>query len=152
MSARSVVPAILRVLEPYLEQLDSAWADQPQRDRRPTLPLTTSGKINVRQLVRNLGLPQNQEQHFYEKPELAGPINAIARVQGVKLIGSTALSDIADAGLRRRIGRAAETISELRRTLAERESTNVVLRKENSLLRARLELIEESGLYFRAPK
>jgi hypothetical protein len=148
---RSVVPDILRVLESHLEKLDAAWSAQPEDDREPTLPLTGDGKVNVRGLVRQLGLRETLEQHFYRKPELAGPVNALARVQGIKPIGSRMLDDIADAGVRRRLGRDAETIADLRRSLAEREAANVALREENARLRARLDLVEETGMIFRAP-
>jgi hypothetical protein len=121
MNPRSVVPSILEKLEPHLERLELVWSAQPQDDRAPTLPLTPEGKVNVRQLVRDLGLRETLEQHFFRKPELAGPVNALAKVQGVKPIGSRLLDDVADAGVRKRLGRDADTISELRKALAERE-------------------------------
>lgn len=151
MNTRSVVPSILGKLEPHLERLELAWSAQPASDRAPTLPLTSEGKVNVRQLVRDLGLRETLEQHFFRKPELAGPVNALARVQGVKLIGSRLLDDAADAGVRKWLGRDADTISDLRRALAEREALVVSLREENARLKARLNLVEETGLVFRTP-
>lgn len=151
MSPVPVVPSILEVLEPHLERLDAAWSAQPDDEREPTLPVTGDGKVNVRQLVRDLQIRETLEQHFYRKPELAGPVNALARVQGVKPIGSRMLDDVADAGVRRRLGRDAETISDLRRSLAEREATIVALREDNARLKARLEIVEETGLTFRTP-
>ncbi|KQT29265.1 MULTISPECIES: hypothetical protein [unclassified Bradyrhizobium] len=151
MNPRSVVPSILEKLEPHLERLELAWSSQSERDRAPTLPLTSEGKVNVRQLVRDLGLRETLEQHFFRKPELAGPVNALAHAQGVKPIGSRLLDDVADAGVRKRLGRDADTISELRKALAEREALVVSLRDENARLKARLDLIEETGLVFRAP-
>jgi hypothetical protein len=149
MNRRSVVPSILEMLEPHLERLELAWCAQPANDRAPTLPLTPEGKVNVRQLVRDLGLRETLEQHFFRKPELAGPVNALARVQGVKPIGSRLLDDAADAGVRKRLGRDADTISDLRRALAEREALVVSLREENARLKARFNLVEETGLVFR---
>jgi hypothetical protein len=151
VNPRSVVPSILEKLEPHLERLELAWSSQADDDRAPTLPMTPEGKVNVRQLVRDLGLRETLEQHFFRKPELAGPVNALAKVQGVKPIGSRLLDDIADAGVRKRLGRDADTIAELRKALAEREALVVSLREENARLKARLELIEETGLLFRAP-
>ena len=151
MSPAPVAPEILRVLEPHLERLDVAWSAQPADDRQPTLPLTPDGKVNVRQLVRDMNLRETLEQHFYRKPELAGPVNALARVQGVKPIGSRLLDDVADAVVRKRLGRDADTISELRKALAEREALVGSLRDENARLKARLELVEETGLVFRTP-
>jgi hypothetical protein len=152
VNPRSVVPSILEKLEPHLERLELAWSSQASDDRAPTLPLTPEGKVNVRQLVRDLGLRETLEQHFFRKPELAGPVNALAKVQGVKPIGSRLLDDIADAGLRKRIGRDAETISDLRQALAEREALVTSLREENARLKARLNLVEETGLLFRTPE
>jgi hypothetical protein len=152
VNPRSVVPSILEKLEPHLERLELAWSSQVDDDRTPTLPLTPEGKVNVRQLVRDLGLRETLEQHFFRKPEIAGPVNALARVQGVKPIGSRLLDDIADAGVRKRLGRDAETISDLRRALAEREALVISLRQENARLKARLDLVEETGLLFRTPE
>jgi hypothetical protein len=146
---RAVVTEILGVLEPHLELLQSAWSAQPEGDHAPTLPLWR-GKVCVRQLVRDLKLGEADEQFFYDKPELAGPVNAIAAAQGVEPIGSTSRTE-GDAGVRKRLGRDARTISDLRRSLAEREATVVALREDNARLRARLELVEETGLIVRTP-
>jgi len=146
---RSVVTEILGGLEPYLEGLQSSWAAQPESDRAPTLPLWR-GKVCVRQIVRDLGLGESDEQFFYDKPELAGPVNAIAEAQGVEQIGSTSRTE-GDAGVRKRLGRDARTITDLRRSLAEREAAIVALREENARLRTRLELVEETGLVARIP-
>jgi hypothetical protein len=146
---RAVVFEILEVLEPHLERLQSAWAAQPEGDRAPTLPLWR-GKVCVRQIVRDLKLGESDEQFFYDKPELAGLVNAIAAAQGVEPIGSTSRND-GDAGVRKRLGRDARAISDLRRSLAEREAAVVALREENARLKARLDLIEETGLVVRTP-
>ncbi|MGV7219555.1 hypothetical protein [Bradyrhizobium sp. UFLA05-112] len=152
MSRPPVAPEILAALEPHLELLDAEWSAQPEDRRHPTLPTTGDGKVNVRQLVRDIGLRETLEQHFFRKPELAGPVNALARVQGVKPIGSRLLDDVADAGIRKRLGRDADTISELRKALAEREALVASLREENTRLKTRLDLVEETGLLFRTPR
>ncbi len=103
----------------------------------------------MRQLVRDLGLRETLEQHFFRKPELAGPVNALARVQGVKPIGSRLLDDVADEGVRRRMGRNADEIIDLRKALAEREALVEALRAENGRLKARLGLLEETGSMMR---
>ena len=149
MSGRSVVPTILEALDPYLEKVDREWSLQPEDDRQPTLPVTVDGKVNVRQLVRNLGLSETLEQHFYRKPDLAGPVNALARVQGVKPIGSRALDDAVDAGVSRRMKRQSDEISDLRKMLAEREAMVEAQRAEISSLRSRLGLLEETGMIVR---
>jgi hypothetical protein len=101
----------------------------------------------------NLGsdIPRKRTlKNIADKPELAGPVNAIAAAQGVEPIGSTSRND-GDAGVRKRLGRDARTISDLRRSLAEREAAVVALREENARLRARLDLAEETGLVIRTP-
>jgi hypothetical protein len=147
---------ILALLGPHLEKLDLAWSAQPADGREPTLPLTIDGKVNVTQLAADLEIREKlkiaaPEQYFHRDAEIAGKVNIFAAVQGVKPIGSRMLSDIADAGVRRRLGRDAETISDLRRSLAEREAANIALREENTRLKAHLDLMEETGLTFRSP-
>lgn len=149
MSPRSVVPNILERLEPYLERLELAWSAQAENSRRPTLPLTPDGKVNVRQLVRDLGLRETLEQHFFRKPELAGPVNALARVQGVKLIGSRMLDDVADEGVRRMLVRSSQELANLRKALAEREALIQSLRSELGRLKAGLGMLEETGMPLR---
>jgi hypothetical protein len=149
VSARSVVPSILEMLDPYLERIEHDWSIQPEDGRQPTLPLTPDGKVNVRRLVRDAGLRETLEQHFYRKPELSGPVNALARAQGVKPIGSRALDDAVDAGVSRQMGRQADEISELRKALAEREALVEALRAKINSLEARLGLMEETGMVIR---
>jgi hypothetical protein len=149
MNARPVVPSILEKLDPYLERIEAAWSAQPEDGREPTLPLTPDGKVNVRQLVRDAGLRETLEQHFYRKPELSGPVNALARAQGVKPIGSRALDDAAAAGVSRQMGRQADEISDLRKALAEREALVEALRSRVSMLEARVGLMEETGMIMR---
>jgi hypothetical protein len=147
--SRSIVPLILEKLDPYLEQQAGSWATQPEEGRHPTLPATADGKINVRQLVRDLGFKETIEQHFYRKPELSGPVNAVAVEQGLKPIGSRAQEDEAYAAVRVIVGRNAQELSDLRRELSEREALIEALRNENGRLQARLGLLEETGMTLR---
>jgi len=140
---------ILEKLDPYLERLVCEWTSQREEDRQPTLPLTPAGKVNVRQLVRDLGLRETLEQYFYRKPELAGPVNAVAAEQGVRLIGSQAQEDEIYTGVRAIVGRNAQELSDLRRALSEREALIGSLRAEISRLNARLGLLEETGMVMR---
>jgi hypothetical protein len=149
MSPPPVVPGILEKLEPHLERLVIAWTTQPEEDRQPTLPLTPAGKVNVRQLVRDLGLKETLEQHFYRKSELAGPVNAVAAEQGVRPIGSQVQEDETYAGVRAIVGRNAQELSDLRRALSEREALIGSLRAEIMRLNARLGLLEETGMVIR---
>ena len=90
MARQSVVPEILALLEPYLDKKDKEWYDQTG-DRHPTLPTTPDRKVNVRQLVEDMGLKFSQAQHFFNKKELADPVNAIATIQNIGTIGSRAI-------------------------------------------------------------
>jgi hypothetical protein len=100
-------------------------------------------------LVRNLGLKESDEQHFYRKPELSGPVNALAAEQGIKGIGSRLQEDEAYAAVRVIVGRNAKELSDSRRALSECEAVIVSLRAENARLKARLSLLEETGMVFR---
>lgn len=146
---KSISPEILSRLEPYLEQLDQAWEGQPEGLRQPTLPITSDGKVNVRGIAKAIGLRQSQEQHFFKKPELAAPINSLAQVQGVKLIGSRILADHNDKAAADRLARTASEKNDLARALAEKEAEIESLREENAMLNARLTQIESVGTAIR---
>lgn len=146
---KTITPEILAKLEPYLEQLDQSWEAQPKGLRQPTLPVTVDGKVNVRAVANAINLRQSQEQHFYRKPELAAPINALAQVQGVKPIGSRVLADQHDKAAADRLARTATEKNDLARSLAEKEAENEALRQENAMLHARLAQIESDGTAIR---
>lgn len=146
---KNVTPEILEKLEPYLEQLDAFWESQPEGLRQPTLPVTVDGKVNVRGIAKAIGLRQSQEQHFFRKPELAAPINSLAQVQGVKLIGSRLLADQHDKAAADRLARTATEKNDLARALAEKEAEIEALREENAMLHARLDQIESTGTAIR---
>ncbi|AMK11248.1 hypothetical protein [Pseudodesulfovibrio indicus] len=146
---KSITPEILSKLEPYLEQLDQSWEAQPEGLRQPTLPITPDGKVNVRGIAKAIGLRQSQEQHFFRKPELASPVNALAQVQGVKSIGSRLLSDQHDKAAVDRLARTATERNDLARALAEKEAEIESLREENTMLLSRLAQIESVGAAIR---
>lgn len=164
MARPSVIPAIRdERLKPYLEERKAKWDAQVHGRRLPTLPATADGKVNVRQLVADLGLKPSQVQHFHNHRELADPVNEEARRQGLKVIGSRsrALADgvHADAespihcegsGARRELDRMIKIVSELQMVLAEREVLVDRLRRENSALREQLRFLEQTGLVVRA--
>lgn len=150
MAQTSIVPKILTLLEPYLERLDVEWEAQPAGlYKRPTLPATDDGKVNVRALTLCLGLRRTQEQHFYRHPELAFAVNALARVQGLKGIGSRVLDAIADEAVAERIGKIENRNSNLSMMLSEREAIIERQRREIELLREQLRLIESCGMPLR---
>jgi len=146
---KSIVPEILAKLEPYLEDLDKKFEVQKNDIRIPTLPSTVDGKVNVRQISRELGLRESQEQHFYKKPELASVINAIALIQGLKPIGSRILNDAADAIVTARLARISTDKNDLARSLAAKEAEIEALRAEICILKAKLQFFEDTGLVIR---
>lgn len=149
MAMKSILPEILQKLEPWLETADANWHAAPEDRRVPTLPITPDRKVNVRELVRLIGLKQSQEQHFFKKPELAAVVNAVADVQGVGRIGSRALEDAEDDAARKRIRLLNHTNSDLSKTLAEQEAIISEQRRVIDQLRAQLGLLEETGMTMR---
>lgn len=144
--SKSVVPEILSRLETYLELIDKQYEAQQQDSRVPTLPFTVDGKVNVRQITQALGLRESQEQHFFKKPELASVVNAIARIQGLKPIGSRMLDDAADDVVTARLVRVSSDKNELARTLAAKEAEIEALKSEVRSLKARIDFFETTGL------
>ena len=149
MARPTIVPSILACLEPWLEEQMAKWRAQPEDARAPTLP-DVAGKVDVRNLVRALGLPAGHEQHFYNKPELHALVNAVADMQGLRGIGSRAELDARDKALADRIGQAQRDRSDSIRVLAEAHAQIERLRKEIVSLRAQLELRSETGLTIRS--
>lgn len=150
MSRASIVPHIISVLEPYLEDRHRRWLADPGLG--PTLPVT-GDKVNVRQIVRELaklddGIRLNHEQHFFKHPELAIAVNRIAEEQGLAAIGSRSPDDV-DAVARQRMSKVSGEASELRQALAEREATIEHLRRQNETLREQLRMLEETGVLIR---
>ncbi|HEU0062763.1 MAG TPA: hypothetical protein VFR00_07335 [Hyphomicrobiaceae bacterium] len=145
MKSRSVVPEILDRLEPHLESLELAWS--AQADGKMELLYLHPRRQDQRTSNRaRFWAPETLEQHFYSKPDLAGPVNALALF---KIIGSWMLDDVADEGMQRRLKQTADDRSDLRKALAEREALFEALRAENARLKANLDLIEETGLAMR---
>ena len=150
MAKPSIVPMLVEVLEPFLEDVQQDWLANGRA--APTLPVT-DGKVNVRQVVRMLGerdprVVLHHEQHFYRKAELRTAVNAVAEEQGLEPIGSRSPEEAHDAA-RRRIGKLSGEASELRQAMAEREAVIDDLRRENACLREQLSLLEETGMVVR---
>lgn len=128
---------------------------------RADLPATDDGKVNVLQLVRRLGLKDDDRQYFYKWAELHKPLNGAAKQVGLAPIrprgsdgspipddqvGAAFLEDRAVNAARKE---AEEENVELRaqvRRLAQERDAAV---QERDQLRLRLALIQETGLGFR---
>ena len=148
MARQSIVPTITEKLEPYLDKKDKEWWDQTG-ERTPTLPTTTDGKVNVRQLVDELKLNPNYVQHFFNKKELADMVNAMASVQGVAPIGSRAICKSDDEIIRNEIQATKKASKQEHEAYLEAIATISQLRKENEQLRATVNFIQETGCVLR---
>lgn len=147
--SKSILPEILSKLEPYLEEIDKQWEAQPEDSRRPTLPFTGDGKVNVRDITKAIGLRQSQEQHFFKKPEIASLVNALAKIQGIKPIGSRAVADQIDKVVSNKLSKVSSEKNDLARALAEKDGEIEALRAEVVSLKAKIEFIENTGLMIR---
>lgn len=144
MARQSVVPDILRVLEPYLDKKDKEWWNQVG-DRHPTLPTTSDCKVNVRQLVEDIGLKPSYVQHFFNKKELADPVNALASVQNVATIGSRAISKSDEDVVIGEMAKMKNASKGEHEAFLEAIAENAKLRQENEQFRAMLSFIQETG-------
>lgn len=149
MGRPSIVPEICAKLEPWLEARMAEWNAMPGDDRRPTLPETPDGKINVRGVTQALGLRRTLEQHFFRHAELRTLLNAAAVAQQLLPVGSREQIAGEDEVVRERFATLANSADKLAKTLAEREATILKLRKENDALRAQLRLRSETGMTLR---
>jgi hypothetical protein len=148
MARSSIIPLVLGSLEPWLEKRMLDWQSQPASQRSPTLP-DVAGKVDVRNLVRALGLPSSYEQHFYNKAELRSLVNAVADAQGLRGIGSRSELDTESKALDARLSQVQRDRSEYAQALAEAHVQIERLRRENASLRARLDHMSDTGMRIR---
>lgn len=152
MAQPSIIPVILGALEPYLEEAQREFHDRG--GLLPTLPVTGEGKVNVRQIVRELmkrdpSIIESHEQHFYRKREIYTLVDSVAEDQGIGQIGSRVPGEEHDAA-RRRIGKLSGELSQLRQALAELAASNETLRRKLASVEESLALVEETGMIFRS--
>jgi hypothetical protein len=142
MPAKSIVPGILAVLDPYLENRLSAFEAMPEGERTPTLPATPDGKLNVTGLVRDLGLKPSDVQHFHRKRELFDAVNVVAEAMGLAPIGSRALDDEAATAVRAKLARLGGAEKKASEDLVEALRRNDLLTAEVERLRQRVLSLE----------
>jgi hypothetical protein len=145
--SRSVVPDILELLLPWLEARMTEFNAQ-SGVRTPTLP-DNGGKVDLRALIRQVGIKAGHEQHFYRKPELQLEVNAAAEAQGLLGIGSRAELDASDKVAEERLTQAQRDRNDYARALAEAHAQIERLRRENASLRAQLDFRSDTGMTFR---
>lgn len=160
MAKPKPVDVIMSALEPFLDELSDQWESQPENQRRPTLPQTIDGKVNVTEIVRllqrkNSAIKANYVQYFHRKtPQgasngLATLVNIIAELQGLKLIGARAVDAEAFDRLTERLESVSAQAKKTTQAAVDREYLITHLRKENDALRAQLRMIEETGMPMR---
>lgn len=146
---RDITQDILDAISPYLEEREAAWLAQPVGSRRPTLPATVEGKINVRGLIREAGVKPTWEQHCYRKPAVRNIINEVAAGMGLQPIGSRDTSEADDAVVRDVLRRSSGETKRLADQLTEALAVIDQQRRQISQLEAQLSLRTETGVSFR---
>lgn len=162
MPRPSVIPAVKARLEAFLEERETAYLGQAEDSRRPTLPSTPDGKVNVRAVAQAIDLKQTQEKYLFERDELSSLINLVAEGQGLLPIGARLLQDAGDKAIKERLVRQAQAArgaaqaaveaqavhAELLEKVRELSADNEALHAENLRLRAQLDAMD-LGLYVR---
>jgi len=162
----SVIPQVRIRLEAYLNEREVEYQAQPDKHRRPTLPSTPDGKVNVRAVAQAIDLKTTQEKYLYERAELTQLINLIAVGQGLLPIGSRLVLEVCDKVLKERMVRQAKDSAQAAKDsaqavveaqaaqaeLLERLQAAVtdieMLKAENARLRAQLDSIL-AGMFVR---
>lgn len=142
--SKSLLPELLEALEGFLDERAQAWLDQVGQ-RRPTLPSTPDGKVNVRAITTALGRPQSQEQHLFKKPELRAAINAVAIEQDLKPIGDRLREQDLDKEVVAQMRRTNMRSGELSKLVAEQAAVIERQRRTIESLREQLHMFEETG-------
>jgi hypothetical protein len=149
MGRPSILPELTEKLERYLARAVDEWVAQHVGDRSPTLPLVNN-KVNVRRLAELCGFEGSQEQHLFKQPELRSLVNAVAAEQGIEPIGSWLdAPGEGDKVVEKRFRRLQADHSEMSKALAETKAQVERLRQDNESLRARMALLESTGLLMR---
>lgn len=167
MARPTVIPKLRALIEDLLEIKQAAWEDQPEpeKHRKPTLLFTNDHKVDVRNFSRELvefaaqrgiKLTMAVARHIHENEVLHNPINDIAAVQGIKVIGSrkrekekddAALSAIKQ--LNKRIKSQSEGHVQARARVAYLERELAEERAENQRLRILLGHLQQTGSVIR---
>jgi uncharacterized coiled-coil protein SlyX len=124
---------------------DADGVDLPGGERRPTLPVTPDGKVNVRAVAVGAGIDLAREQHLFKRPELRSAINAVAIEQGLKPIGSRQPREDFEKEIAARMRQTDMRSSELSKFVAEQASTIERQRRTIASLREQIRSFEETG-------
>lgn len=159
---KSKVEEYAEIVARYLEQKDVEWeaCRLAKGQCKPTLPFTNDMKVNVLGMVREMGLRDSIANNYFHKAEyrkwFADPVNVIARVQGLKGIGSRLLDDGSDDLAMVAVDRLSSQVSaqsakhaQANARVAQLERKNAELSAENERLRRRLDHVQATGGFIR---
>lgn len=160
MPRPSVIPKVTADLTEYLNRCQHTFDAQPEGLRKPTLPVTPDGKVNVRAVAKAIGLTESQEKYLYERAELTQLINLVCDGQGVLPIGSRVTQSAADKALKERLIKQSKAAQEASQAAVEADGALQAaldrvralsdeleaVKAQNTRLRAQLESIRD-GIY-----
>lgn len=140
----TVATELLEPLAEYLSSLHSAYAQQPAGERRPTLPVTPAGKVNISAIASaiRLRIPNCQKsvavlrKDLY-RDELIAEINLIAELQGMLTAADT--SEAGDLELQKRLAQQAKSASADARAAVISKAGEARLREELVLANAEIQ-------------
>lgn len=160
MPRPSVIPQVKARLESFLNDCEEKYLQQSIDERRPTIPATPDGKVNVRKIAESIDLKVTQEKYLYERAELTQIINLMAEGQGLLPIGSRLTQEAGDKAIKERLVRQAQDTKKAGQAAVEAQAAYAELleqfqgladeierlRSENIRLHAQLDAIH-SGIY-----
>lgn len=160
MPRPSAIPKVLADLTDYLNKRQEEFDAQREGSRKPTLPITGDGKINVVAVAEAIKLTPGQRKYLHERPELTQLINLVCEGQGVLPIGSRLVQSAADKTLKERLIRQSRAAQEASQAAVEADGAlQAVLdrvrdlsdeleavKAQNIRLRAQIQLVQ-NGIY-----
>jgi hypothetical protein len=170
MARPSKIGDLERVLDDFLDGKDAAWTQQgdPKERRVSTLPQTSDGKVNVRELARELQefaiergedpnlVPDSAWQYFYKHESLAKAVDLFAEAQGLAKIGSRSRDEAKGDAASAKISRLSKSLkgqseghAQSKVRVAQLERDLAEARAENVRLKERLGIMQRTGLIVR---
>jgi ribosomal protein S24E len=107
------------------------------------LPSNTTGKINMSQLSKDMGLSESQRKnHMYKDEEIMKEVSRHAVIQGLVPINQSKFEGIIDENARQKIAQSNKRAKQSDEQLIEVQSQNYELILENKKLQARVSQLE----------
>lgn len=150
MARPSVIPGIKARLEEFLVAKESEYLSQPEGSRKPTLPTTPDGKVNVSAVAEAINLTKTQVKYLHEREELKELINCIAEGQGVLTVGSRLHQSAADKMIKERLIQQAKSSQEASQAAIEASAAQQELLDRIGELEVELEKVNSENVRLRA--